>query len=440
MKPTKQSSNLDARIQPNSHIIPRRRDKYGNPLPDRYIIEPATLTHDVEALDEITTVCINEPESVGKHMPRLLARNAIAMSDNAVLLERKFEAQHERANASVEARLRVLETKRSQTLRNAEKLASKCAEQADALGMTFDPAQTCLDFQVEEPISRSALTGQFQLPIAGLLRWFALFKFLAAFGGGGILGISLGLLSDSIQLVDLSREWPLVTLFALLGICLVAITGAAISSGATTLGSEIFWWATQNPKARKVFRVVLTASLCLYLLLIVLVESRTELRGLVKALLESQSLATIRPSETDLFLVSLLVVVPIVSFYAIFGLVQGMSLACDSFLAFQQHEVRQAIRSKELFAKAKATFQEFRSATTESQELIAQISELQGLRRTELTNEEKLRLQDIQADVSVASWQLEELLFKQANIEPSVRVPRKRTLLGWLAKFFGAGQ
>lgn len=438
MAPKNQLPNLENAVQPNSHIIPRHRDKNGNPVSDRYIIEPATLTHDREALEEITTVCINEPEAVGKYLPRLLARNSIKMSEKAVQLEHQFEDKRERNNTGIEARLRVLETKRSQAIRNAEKLASKCAEQTAALGITFDPTHTCLDFQENEPVSRSALIGQCQLPIAGLLKWFGLYKFLAAFGGGGILGTSIGLLSDTIQLADLSREWPLVTLFALLGMCLVAVTGATISSGTTTLGSEIFWWSTQNPKARRIFRLILTASLCLYVLLIVLIESRTELRGLAKALLESQSLTTVRLSETDLFLVSLLVVVPIVSFYAIFGLAQGMALACDSFLAFQQNLARQCVREKDSYAKAKGTFQEFRSATAESQELTNRIADLQLKRRTELTDEEKLRLQDIQSDVSVASWQLEELLFKQANLKPSIELPRKQNLIKQIRKFFGA--
>jgi len=236
------------------------------------------------------------------------------------------------------------------------------------------------------------------------------YRLAAIVGGGAIFGISLGLLSDSLQLVDLSSEWPWLVIWSSLGMTVMALIGAALTPLAQSLGSALFHRSTGWPKLKGVLLSLNTVFLAGIAVAAIEIESRIEQLGIFKSLAERSSLQGIAISRTDLCWVSLMLVVPAVCSYLVLGLIEGERQASLAYLKFLQGVRRKDIRSHPSFAPAAGALERLRRRQAELERQSLAVSTLEAHIRDELSPEEKLQLEDAEMEVAGHSQAVEEFL------------------------------
>jgi len=402
-----------SQLQPYTSIVPRRRDVKGNPVPRRYIYAPPLINLDGEALIEAAQAGRSGGHSAADTFAWLKARNAIAARDNYRELVLDTWRRIEETNARSEKELETLRP-RLEELRNQEtEIASEVASLLAGMGIVSETVGPALVFGEDAPVSLEELAGEHGLPPPDQGASWAHrigYRLAAIIGGGTIFGISLGLLTDSLQLVDLSSEWPWLLIWSALGMTVMALIGAALTPLAQEIGCELYCRSVSLPWLKRVLLIFNALFLAWIGVAAIEIESRIEQLGIFKSLAEQSSLQGIAISRADLGWVSLMLVVPALCSYVVLGLIEGERRANLARLKFLQAARRSEIRAHPNYAPASAAIERLRRLQDELDRQRSAVLEIESQIRYELSPEEKLRLEDAEMDVAGHSLAAEDLL------------------------------
>ena len=402
-----------------SNAIPLNRDRHRNPIPRRHIFLRPLVTLDKAALIETGEAFLRSPEAGGRHFPWLKAKNAVAADENVknvrAAIEQKMAADNLRIQTQIDCLTPVLEDWKT---REAESKA-KAAGALEGIPISFSPDSPKLDFGPSEPLTLEELAGQESLPFPEAAGWWEKrgYKILSAIGGGTVFGMSFGLLTEKIQLINLSREWPMIAVFALIGITLMTIIEGIFPSIGRSLGCSFYRRGNSSPRTGAALFVATVALLIGLFIVVVMIESRVEQLGIFKGIAASTSIHAIRISQNDLFWVSLMLVVPVVACYTILGIAEGHRIANLVHLRGLLAKRKTDIRVSAAFANAASLHQLMRLTITERQRLESKLAELEHALRYEMTQDELERLEDMEMDATAHSWATEDAMLTVASTD-----------------------
>lgn len=422
-------------VRSYENVIPRTRDKRGNPIPRRYISCPTLVTTDPEALLETARVFGDSPDEGLKRYPWLKSRAALAADANMQQIRAQMHARMGTVNEALKEQVKALEKQLARSDELLADLAPEAVSHAAILGLAREPGQSLLPMLGDEPVSLEELAGELSAPTPDpQVGWLDKvgYKLMCAVGGGGLFGLSLGLLSDKIELVDLAEEWPIVALFVVFGIMLVTIIGGVITPITRSIGDSLYRRGIRLPKTEAIAAGLKFAFVAGFVCAAIAIESKVEQLGLLKVVAESSTLQGSTISKAEMLWVSLMLVVPVVGLYLVWGLTEGERRANLAYLRSQQAKRRRLVMDHPGLSGAVAKLEALRIALSVRAELKARIDQLNSEIRDDLTVEEKRQLEDLQMDVITHSRGAEQALL-------SLGGNRRRLSVGgnWWARLLG---
>ncbi|MBX3119689.1 MAG: hypothetical protein KF784_11535 [Fimbriimonadaceae bacterium] len=425
---------------PYTNVIPRVRDKDGDPVPRHFVYSPPVLTHDAEAMLEAGTAARESPEDAKRLVPWLLCWNAVAASENVKRLRQDMADSLNERNDMLRRELSEVQDALKQARQDETERASDLAAILAPLGIALRPSASSLELGSDEPCSLEELAGQHGLPSpsqkpSALYGW--LHKLVAVIGGGTVFGLSLGLLIDKLELASIGEELPLILLFVALGIAVMYLVGSVLTPLATSVGGSLYRLGVKSSFARNTLPWLYGFLLIGLAVAFVVIESKVEQVGLFKGLVESSSLSSMKLTKLEMGFVALTLSLPIVASYVCLGLMEGERKANLTYLAYLQAKAQDSIRQDPRFAEASRLFQHYKLTLLVRTELEEHSKSITSSIRETFTLEELRRLEDQEMDAAGISYAAERALLGQSEDEPaserrSIAERRKYGRLGWL--------
>ncbi len=168
---------------------------------------------------------------------------------------------------------------------------------------------------------------------------------------GIVFGASLGMLTDTLNMNHLRSEGVQVFAWSAIGVGVIAAIGYSIADATVTVGHMLFTagWSKRATTwiAPVTFSVLLAATVLLY----GLVEPNVEKAGLLKAFTEKISRQGVSLSPFELFIVSLVVVLPVICCHLHRGLLTSFGMAARRKVVSLQSELIESVTKDEQFKK-----------------------------------------------------------------------------------------
>ncbi len=413
MKESVSAAPMVGRVKPYSNVIPRQRKGSGEPVPRSLIGIRPLITLDSDALLEAAEAIGREQEGGRAALVRLKATSALAASENAIALRQELEANAIERSHVAEEELAELQPKLVELDRRLDECRPELASLLARLGLENHIGQGSLSFGDDKPMSLEELAGKHQLPPPEEYPGWGVktgYRLLAAIGGGTVFGISLGLLTGKLELYSLRAELPWLIFWSLIGWTVMGLLGAALYPLAKSVGDQTYRSGLRLPWLKNL-QLWLNAGLLAGLVIVmVLIESKVEQAGLFKALGEQSSLRGFKFEQGDLLWVSLMLVVPTLASYVVLGLREGERLAGLSQLKALRAEAKDAIRSNPEFGVACALFERLRVLECHRAPLEERLRTLNDATSMELDLAQRQRLEDMEMDAALASYDAEDLM------------------------------
>ena len=418
-------------IYPKAHtftnIIPRRRDKYGNPIGRKHVSTPPIASQDAEALSALAETSKEDPEQAKRHMPWLLSVSAIACAENAKAIE---QDEIDALNARNDERKQVIEklSPLVKELKVEERdLATDLAESVAPFGQSVASVQGGLNIESSLP-TLEEIAGEHNLAapeekLSGLYGWFH--RYIAICGGGSLLGLGLGLLTGTLELTYIEEQVPALVLFLMLGMAISYMIGAALMPLSIGAGEGLTRMGMSNPKLKFLLPLVHIVMLIGLAISFIVIESKVEQLGIFRGLVESTSLTSELLTKSELLWVSLTLVLPLVSSYIVLGLIEGSRRANLCKLLAIRAECRKKLLEDVRLPKAARLQVEHSSVAGELSELASKISATENSIEQELPPRAKDRLENAQMDATGHAWAAQEALMKAGGDERSW-LPRRK--------------
>lgn len=400
-------------VKAYDNVTPRLRDRKSNPIPRRYVSGPTLVTTDPEALLETARTYANSPQEGARLYPWLKSRAALAADVNMRQVRDEIYARMDEDNQRVLSELDPLQVRLESANERVRALSPEAIRVAGELGLHREQGQRLLPFLPHEPITLEELAGEIGVPAPEAhTSWWNLtgYKLMCAIGGGGLFGISLGLLADKIELVDFAEEWPIIAIFAIFGIMLMSVVGAVIWPVAKSVGGMLFRRVVQFPSFEAWLLGFNVSFLVAFVSAVIIIESKVEQLGLLKVITESTTLHGVSITKGELLWVSLMLIVPVAGFYLVSGLCDGERRACVALLHSELNKKRRKLVDHLGFGAAIRSLEELACAVEHRNAIAAQVEQLKGRLRYELTLEERHRLEDLQMDVIRYSQEAEDVI------------------------------
>lgn len=399
-----------------SNVIPRKRSKEGHPVPRHHVYMLPVVTHDADALRAVAETSKESPEDALRHMPWLMAMNAIAAAENVKTLRDDIVAaknnRNERARSDLSRLRPELENAKSEERSLSKSLATALAP----LGL--DVREVHPRTYIDEGLSTlDELAGEHGLPspeekLRGM--YGRLHRLTAILGGGALFGMSLGLLTGTLELYSLSEEWPHLLLFIALGSAVMLLVGAALFPLGRAVGDGLYRLGVSSSSFRHMLPITHLLLLLGLSIAFVVIESRVEMLGLFKALTEDASLISTALSQRDLLWVSLILSLPVVASYVVLGMIEGERKANLCKLLSLKADERKRVLDHDLFGQACGLHEELKVARERKTILETNILHLESSIETGLTTVELHRLEDTEMDAIAASYAAEKSLLKSS--------------------------
>ena len=401
-----------------THVLPRRRTKDGEPVPGRLVAMPPLVTLDPDALLAFAEEWTQSPESARKRLPVLMAKSAIAAADNAKALRRDLCEKIDGDNERYERELALLRPDLRRLQREERALSARLSSTLAPLGVRYRSESPSLTVEEEDLPSLEDVAGRHGLPtpsgkMSVLYRWP--YRAVSIVGGGSVIGIGLGMLLGQLEPYALSENPSALATFLYIGLVVMYLMHVALSSLSTSVGDALYRAERGSDRLRRVVLSMAVLALAVLAVAFLLVEAKVEQLGLFKAVVEGSSLTAVELSRYEAGIVSLMLALPAVASGVLVGLAEGFRRANLCHLSHLQGEVELRIRSDKRFASACALHQALRSVSTRREACEEKMKTLEGLVRTDLTREERYRLQDVEMDAVEHSRQFVSAL---AGAEP----------------------
>ncbi len=414
---------------PFSNEIPRRRNRRANPVPRRSVSIRPLISYAFEALVGFANNIPKEPDEVSRELVRLKSLNAVeAMNHANGLTSSLYQAQNDK-NAKLEEKVQELEPI---CLENQEQSLQAKAEAAAArsiLGLSGSVASAALEFGEDEPASLEEIAGEHGLPPPERESGLKLKLPAVTLLGGSVLGISLGLLINKIELSDLPKEWPLMLLFSILGCGIMAAMELALFSMGESIGSDLYLQSLKSAKAKLWLVWTSIAALAAFMAAAIMIDSRIERVGLFKSSAEDASLHAVKLNPHDLNWVSLMLVVPAVCCFVVLAIKEGKRKANLCKLMAIRHEMRKQLRAEPAFRDAceKQALAYIQSELAASAS--ARVQEVKGQISDRLPLEDRQQIEDTEMDAIAHSWAAEDAISE--HVASKARLTRSPSALAF---------
>jgi len=406
-------------MKPLSHIIPKRRDKYGNTIQQSHGILRPGITADAEAAVGLATLAATDTKAAVKGHPLLKTKHALAVSENVTAIRDELERRRTDHNTQIDQKTGELGTQRKEIESELKGLLPETVRVCTAASCEFSsmdsagsPAIVCMG-------PDEAIAGElgFTLPKPGGKIGMFLLKVAATFGAGTLFGISAGLLAGSLYLEDVSANPAPLIIWALLGTSIISLIGRTLEILATYFGEASEWHALRHSPGRHKIPLALGISVVLLAAVFTAIESRVEQLGIFRALVEETSLGAFSISKFDLLLVSLLLSLPVVCWYLAEGSARGIAEVRRAALAAEKAKRERAVRMAEPFAQAAALRERASLAMTAGKQFEACMAKLESQRQEAPSRTELEQIEDCEIDAIAASWAAEDALLTLYNDE-----------------------
>jgi hypothetical protein len=401
-----------------SNVVARRRDERSNPIPRRHVYLRPLLTCDAKAAAEAAEGIRSSP------LLWLKMRSALACSENCERLRAELEERLSERNARRDTEIAATEVQLEAVELRLAELAPEAAAASAALGWASTTEPDNLSLAATESVGLDELSGIHHLPPpeAAPSRFQEDAAKVLSILGGAVFGLSLGLLTGTLALAEITEEAGALCLWCAVGAVVMLLVGSVLVPLARFVGATTYTRTLTSPRVDRAVGYIASAVLLSLAVVFITVEAKTEQLGLFRALTEESSLTGFRLARPELLLVSLMLSIPAVFAYIVRGFGEGQRLANLCRLKALLHEERARIRALPEFTRATRLREHARLLLTKKVALEQQLSTLRGEVETGLPPEDFYRLEDCEMDAAAASWAVEDEL--RAAVAPDDRRPR----------------
>ncbi|HEY3783049.1 MAG TPA: hypothetical protein VGL56_18375 [Fimbriimonadaceae bacterium] len=336
-------------IKNNAHYLPFKEDNEGNPKPRKRVVTPPLFAHDPRAALDLAEVIVDGGDTE-PYIKRLCILNSIAADENCDKAYVQLMGEHERLNPIYEKIVEALEVTLSPLKKRFNELSADAAALAAVLGLTIKEGWQ-LTFPDDAPRSKESIAGQKNIiyPEPPQPERDRKETLAVTIGGGAVLGILLGFLTDFIDTQSFSSE-PLKTLaFAGIGMALVFAMGLMLKPLASLVGGFMYHAKVSSRSLRVAVVGTFGGLLVAGSAVTMLIESNVDRQGLIKAITETTTTRSHAGDPAGILWISLLVVVPIVGYYVARYLTNGYHRAAQARLVALQDDARAEVRGKEQY-------------------------------------------------------------------------------------------
>lgn len=335
-------------IAPDSFWMPRPYDKNGNPIPGGRIVTDPLFTKDMDIAREFAGCIKENPGADMKPLkPWIWVSNSIAAMETVEQLRKFFDDRRERKNTELRAKIAGLHE-----LLRAQKFDAQTVN-AELTGLLLHVgAEVSEDGKIVFPTdtgrySDSAIAGRYDIARGRRKKnWSSpLVSFLAVAGSGTLMCLGLGVLTGQL---DLNNLQPVPTGFCgFIGVSLAACTSAGIKPSFFKNG-QIGFFHGFSGKFKWLTPVSMVSLATATVMLVVAIQSKVEQLGIFKGLNEDSSLKGVTLSQSDLFLVSLIMVVMVMVYYVWASFTDGYEFAAgDKIESLRTAAIQEALASEE---------------------------------------------------------------------------------------------
>lgn len=336
-------------ISPDSFWVPQRLDKDGNPIPGVRIKSDPLFTKDMGVARDLAGRARDNPGAdLQPYKPWIWVSNSIAAMETVEELRKFFDARRDRKNEQLNSKLADLK----ELLR---------AQEFDAQG--FNAELTSLLLHVGAEVSEegklvfptdkgrysdAALAGQHDIARGRPKKaWTSpLGSALAVVGSGTMLALGLGVLTGQMDFTNM-QPVPTAICFGV-GLSLAASTSGGIKPAFFKSGQIGFLHGFGGQKLKWLTPVLLVSLAAATVLAVVAIQSKVEQLGIFKGLQQDSTRHAVELSQSDLFLVSLIMVVMVMVYYVWTSFSDGYEFSAgDKIEALRTKAIDEALASEE---------------------------------------------------------------------------------------------
>ncbi|MGI8922760.1 MAG: hypothetical protein ACR2HJ_01760 [Fimbriimonadales bacterium] len=397
-------------MKPLSHIIPKRRDKYGNTIQQSHGILRPGITADDEAAVSLAKLAATDTKAAAKGHPLLKIKHALAVSENVADIRNEQERKRTGHNGRIAQKVEDLGSQRKEIGSVTKELLPETVRVCVAAGCEFSSTELAGPPAAVRMETDEAIAGElgFTLPKPEARFGTFLLKVAATLGAGTLFGISAGLLAGNLYLEEVASNPAPLIIWAILGTSIISLVGRTLEILAIRFGEASEWYALRHNNRERRFPLALTILTVLVAGAFAAVESKVEQLGIFRALVEETSLGAFSISKFDLFLVSLLLSVPVICFYLAEGSATGIAGVRQAALASERARRERQVRSSQAYAEAAALREKTLTLLKVEKDLDAKIGDLESQYREAPSRSELEQLEDCEIDALAASWVAED--------------------------------
>lgn len=421
-----------------SHPIPRNRDTHRNPKARTIVAAFTQVSLDADALLDVATAYRRGEEESERLYGWLKAKNAIAAQGHVQDVRDQIERDRHVLNGHLASELDRLKDERRELRIREAGCAPEAHMLAAQLGIEWKAPCSVLPLAHNEPVSLRELAGQEGYPepqSENHVESKTLHR-LASVGGGVLFGISLGLLSGQIEMTSLDRQLVPLLILCATGIVVMMIIGAAVVPIARLCGGRLYQTGVTLQRMKSVAGWTWIALLVFLSGAMLFIESKIEQLGLLKGLTESSSYHGVHISSGDLGWVSLMLILPVMSFYVLTSIAAGYHGSNVCKLEGEWKRRRNEFVAGAQFGRLIQLCTLLKPITSQLAAVESEIKSVESRIRWTKTQSELEREEDVETDSIAYSREFEMCLVNPRSFPAWIRQhDRPSSWRAWLAKW-----
>lgn len=384
-------------IGPNGHWNPFEYKK-GNPQPRQRIICTALISHDPEVARELAELIRNDPTIDMKVLEKWARlRNAEAHSRSIERLREVLVERRDFLNGLLESQIKDLKVE----LKSLKTRATSLAPDYEALRLKT--GGDVKDGVVYYPTdigrySDDAVAGKHDLHTGRNKKpWFSeAIGWATSIGSGAILGTSMGLLSGKLNLAAFDPVAGLIFIGG--GMLAFVAASKSLRPKSFKLGEFSFTGHFTSKVGKWLVPGVFFVSLLVLVVLIGMSDMNVETYGIFKGISESATRAGLKLTPEVIRWAALVITVPVIGYAFAPSFADGYETASRKKLKSIQEETIGAMTASEegdQFARVAAVYGPLKD---DIKTIEAKISALEAAITNDLTEEERLQIQEMTDD------------------------------------------
>lgn len=335
-------------ITPDAFWITHRRDEDGKPIPGGRVVTDPNFTKNMDVARDFATWIRDNPTADLKPLkPWIWVSNSIAAMETVEHLRKFFDQRHEKKNSELRAKLADLkELLRAQEF-DAQKFNAELTGLLLHVGAEIDENGKLVFPTDKGRYSDAAIAGKHEIARGRPKKaWMSpVVSFLAIAGSGTLMALGLGVITGQMDFTNM-QFGPTAICFTV-GVSLAACVSAGVKPAYFKQGQFGFFHSFSGKK-KWLTPVAIVGLAAATVLTIVAVQSKVEQVGIFKGLQADSSLHSVALTKSELFLVSLIMVVSVMVYYVWASFTDGFEFSAgDKIEALRSKAIEEALASDE---------------------------------------------------------------------------------------------